>query len=404
MNTKQWLAITLLVAGLSVGGTYWFMSSQHAGNTQAAMTTDRNALYWYDPMKPDQHFDKPGKSPFMDMQLIPKYADESTSNQNGIKIDPRSQQNLGIRLAVVERGQLSQVIDAAGALIFNQRDVAIVQARAAGFVTRVYRLAPGDVIKRDAPLVDLLIPDWAGAQAEFIALLKSNDQALIAAARQRLVLQGMPNELIASVEKTRQQRTTLTITAPIAGAIESLDVRTGMTIEPGATLAKINGLNTVWLEASVPEALSAMIEVGQSVEVELAAFQHKALHGSVIAILPEANIETRTVRVRIELPNPTLELKPGMYARVRFDANHVDDVLLVPTQSVIHTGERDLVMAASDNGTFTPVVVQTGFESQGKTVVLNGLQAGQKVVASGQFLLDSEANLQGVFARIGGKP
>ena len=171
---------------------------------------ERKPLYWYDPMQPNQHFDKPGKSPFMDMQLIPMYADEAPEGGAGsIRIDPDTVQNLGVRTTEVERGVLSMSLDAVGTLGFNQRDIAVIQARANGFVAKVYARAPGDVIGRDAQIVDLLVPEWAGAQTEFLALLKSGDRDLIDAARQRLLLLGMPPELIRQVEATRELHTML---------------------------------------------------------------------------------------------------------------------------------------------------------------------------------------------------
>src|SRR5882757_10653760 len=179
------------VAVVSAGAGFWIAKQgSHAMDATPAATTDgaRKVLYWYDPMVPAQHFDQPGKSPFMDMQLVPRYADDSGggSGQTGIRIDPRLVQNLGVRLARVERREVSRSLEAPGTVVFNGRATAIVQARAMGFVSRVYPHAPGDVVRRDAPLVDLLIPEWAAAQTEFLALLGNGDAPLIAAARQRL--------------------------------------------------------------------------------------------------------------------------------------------------------------------------------------------------------------------------
>lgn len=395
MNTRQWISI-VAAAVLGAVIAYWLAPPR---NTASSAAQDRKVLYWYDPMVPNQRFDKPGKSPFMDMQLVPRYADEAAgagAESSEVRIDPRIMSNLGIRLATVERGNLPQHIEAVGMIGFNQRDVAIVQARAQGFVTRVYDRAPGDVIERDAPLVDLLIPEWTGAQTEFLALLSSNEPALAEAARQRLLLLGMTESLIAKLEAKRTPDAAITIAAPISGVIESLEVRAGMTVGASATLAKINGLSTVWLEAAVPELQSAAIEVSRAVQAELAAFPAEKFTGRVIAILPEANAETRTVRVRVELPNRELRFKPGMYARVRLDSGASQPALLIPSEAVIRTGARNLVMVAGEQGRFMPVEVQIGAESAGKTVVLSGLQEGQRVVASGQFLIDSEASLSGL--------
>jgi membrane fusion protein, copper/silver efflux system len=404
-----WIGLIITVAVLSAAGGYWF--ARHGGgpvdlthsakqsSSAAAGSSDRPALYWYDPMVPNQHFDKPGKSPFMDMQLAPKYADEGGAS-GGVQISPNIVQNLGLRIAPVELGRFSQPIEAVGNIVFNQRNVAIVQSRTAGFVSRVYGRAPADVLRRGAPLVDLLVPEWAGAQAEFLALVRSGDRDLIEAARQRLVLLGMPAELIARIQASHQQQATVTISAPIAGAIESLEVREGMTVSAGATLAKINGLETVWLEAAVPESQSGPVAPGQTVEAQLAAYSGETLKGRVIAILPETSVETRTTRVRVELPNPNLRLRPGMFAQLRLHAGDDTPRLWVPSEAIIRSGTRNLVILAVDSNRFEPTQVQIGPEGGGKTVILSGLKEGQNVVASGQFLIDSEASLRGVLARL----
>jgi Cu(I)/Ag(I) efflux system membrane fusion protein len=403
-----WICLGIAVAALSAASGYWFArhgsvpaDPMHPAQSSSAASgsSDHAALYWYDPMVPNQHFDKPGKSPFMDMQLVPKYADEG-GGSGGVQISPHIVQNLGLRIAPVELGRISQPIEAVGNIVFNQRNVAIVQSRTNGFVSRVYDRAPADVLRRGAPLVDLLVPEWAGAQSEFLVLVRSGDLDLIEAGRQRLLLLGMPAELIAHIEASRQQQATVTITAPIAGAIESLDVREGMTVSAGATLAKINGLGTVWLEAAIPEAQSGLLALGQSVDARLAAYSGEMFKGRVIAVLPETSVETRTTRVRVELANPNLRLRPGMFAQLQLHAGDDSPRLWVPTEAIIRSGTRNLVIVAADANRFEPTEVQIGAESGGKTVILSGLEEGQNVVASGQFLIDSEASLRGVLARL----
>jgi Cu(I)/Ag(I) efflux system membrane fusion protein len=367
--------------------------------SNAPANTERKALYWYDPMVPNQHFDKPGKSPFMDMQLVPKYADAGVGG-GGVQISPNIVQNLGLRIAPVELGRLSQPIEAVGNIGFNQRNVAIVQSRTNGFVSRVYGRAPADVLRRGAPIVDLLVPEWAGAQAEFLALARSGDRDLIDAGRQRLLLLGMPADLISRIEASHQQQATITIVAPIAGAIETLDIREGMTVSAGAPLAKINGLQTVWLEAAIPEAQSGTVVLGQSVEAQLAAYSGETVKGRVIAILPQTSVETRTTRVRVELPNPSLRLRPGMFAQLRLNTGDDKLRLWVPTEAIIRSGTRNLVIVQAGADRFEPTEVRIGPEAGGRTVILAGLEEGQKVVASGQFLIDSEASLRGVLARL----
>ncbi len=394
--------IALALAGVvTVGGVGYLggRMSRSAPPAAAPAEAGRKVLYWYDPMVPAQHFDKPGKSPFMDMQLQPKYAGEgAASGEGGVQIDPAKVQNLGVRLAVAERGTLPSGVTATGTIDFNERDVAVVQARAAGFVQRTYGRAPGDVIGAGAPLADLLVPEWAGAQGEFLAVRRTGDAALISAARQRLRLLGMPPATIAAVEQSGVVRNVASVTTPSGGVIKTLSVRNGMTVSAGQTLAEVNGLSTVWLNAAVPEAMAGDVRLGQIATAALAAYPGQTFNGRVTAVLPQTQTESRTLTVRIELPNPGLRLRPGMFATVQF-GGLATPALLVPSEALIRTGKRTLVMLAGPRGRFTPAEVRTGREAGGRTEILAGLSEGEKVVASGQFLLDSEASLSGVEAR-----
>lgn len=392
-----------LIASAGAGAGYWAAVHRDASmiETTAKSATEKQPLYWYDPMMPDQHFDKPGKSPFMDMELVPKYADDvGAESTDGVRVDNRVQQNLGIRLATVESGSLTNVLAAPASVGFNEREVAIVQTRTAGFVARDYEHAPGDVVAAGVPLLDVLTPEWAGAQAEFLALRQAGESDLLATARQRLRLLGMSEAQIKQVEQTGKVHDTTTISAPIGGMIQSLDIRQGMTLSPGMTVARINGLATVWLEASVPETQTVRIQAGMTASATLTAYPGQTLSGKVIAILPAADAASRTVRVRLVFPNPNGKLRPGMFAQVRFVDSSMAETLLIPSEALIHTGKRTVVIVADTQGRFQPASVTTGAEADGKTAILSGLQAGERVVASGQFLIDSEASLQGVLARL----
>ncbi len=388
-------AAIALVAGLA---GYGLAQLQPSAPATPATMDKQSVLYWYDPMVPTQHFDKPGKSPFMDMQLVPKYAGAADPAAAGAVIDPAKVQNLGVRYATAEPGQLDSSLTATGVLEFNERDVAIIQAKTSGFVQRVYGRAAGDVVGAGAPLADVLVPDWAGAQAEFLAVRASGDAALAAAARQRLILLGISLASVAEMERSGRPRSILTISTPSGGVIKTLSVRNGMTVSPGQTLAEVNGLGRVWLNAAVPEALAGQVRPGQSVAATLAAYPTETFNGRVDAILPQTNSETRTLTVRVELANASERLRPGMFATVRFGGAS-QSALLVPSEAVIRTGRRTLVMVAQPGGRYQAAEVRTGREAGGRTEILQGLTEGERVVASGQFLLDSEASLSGVQAR-----
>lgn len=394
------LALGAAVVALLAGGLGYGLA--HLPHDQAPVAAapspqpSRKVLYWYDPMVPGQHFDHPGKSP-MGMQMVPRYADKDAARP-GVQIPSSEIQQLGVRYATVEWTRLAQDLTAPGVLDFNQRDVAVVQARAAGFVQRVYARAPGDVIRAGAPLVDLLVPSWVGAETEYLAVRATGDRTLEAAARQRLRLLGLPEGMIRALARTGRAQTVVTIASPIGGAIQTLDVRRGMSVAAGQTLAQVAGLATVWLTAAVPEAEAGRLRVGAPARVDLAAFPGESFSGRVGAILPAAQADSRTLQVRIELPNRDGRLHPGFYGTAHLGGT-AQTALVAPSEAVIRTGRRALVMLALPGGRFEPVEVQVGREVGDRTVILAGLQAGQKIVASGQFLIDSEASLAGIPAR-----
>lgn len=397
----------LIGAGVAVlvfaaaGGGFMLGSQRQATGAAASDDGGRRVLYWYDPMAPDQHFDRPGKSPFMDMQLVPRYADE-TGGEAGVSVDPLVTQNLGVRFANVTRGPVAAAVTASGIIAFNERDVAIVQSRAGGFVERGYQRAIGDIVARGAPLVDLRIPEWTAAQAEYLAL-RGGDASLAAAARQRLLMLGMPASLIARIEADGAPRPVFTVTAPIAGAITAFDARAGMTIAPGAALATINSVSPVWLVASIPQGSAGGLRRGAHVEARLAAYPGQAFDGRVESVLPQTDAASRSVELRVALANADGRLRPGMTAQVDIAQGAPRDGLLIPTEAVIRTGQRNVVIIAAGNR-FTPVEVELGQMAGDRIEVRSGLNEGQRIVASGQFLIDSEASLAGVIARMQAQP
>ena len=369
-------------------------------------TTGRKVLYWHDPMVPGQKFDKPGKSPFMDMALAPVYA-EGNDDDGAVSISPRVQQNLGIRVAEVKRGTLASALEAIGNVAYNERDVALVQARSNGFVERLFVRAPLDPVRKGQPLAELYVPDWVAAQEEFLAAKRIGAQSdarslggLADAARQRMRLAGMSDEQIRVVDNSGKVQPRVILVAPIGGVIGELTAREGMTAMAGAPLFRINGLATVWVNAELPEQVAAQVRPGNRVEARAAAFPGTAFTGKVNAILPEVNPATRTVKARIELANAQGRLAPGMFVTVRFAPAAGRDVLLVPSEAVIQTGKRSVVVVAQGDGKFAPTDVDVGLDSNGQTEIRKGLTAGQKVVVSGQFLIDSEASLRGTITRM----
>jgi Cu(I)/Ag(I) efflux system membrane fusion protein len=365
----------------------------------------RKVLYWYDPMVPGQKFDKPGKSPFMDMQLVPVYADEDQA-QGGVAVSPGVRQNLGIRTAEVRKGSLAGTLDVVGNVAFNERDLVQLQARASGYVEKLFVRAPLDPVRKGQPLLQLYVPDWVAAQEEYLAIRRmpagADTAGLLDAARQRMRLAGMTEAQVAQVSARTQVSPRITVTAPVDGVVSELSVREGMTVTPGAPLFRINGLRSVWVNAEVPESAAARVRPGMIVQATSPAFPGMAFSGKVEALLPEVSAATRTLKARIEVANPGGKLVPGMFATIHMVPAQGRAALLVPSEAVIQTGERTVAITVAADGTFAPADIVTGAEANGQTEVLSGLEEGQKVVASGQFLSDSEASLRGTVQRLGG--
>ena len=368
--------------------------------------TGKKVLYYHDPMVPGNKFDKPAKSPFMDMMLVPVYAD-SDSDGSKVTVSPRIQQNLGVRTAEVSEGTLSPQVAAVGSIAWNERDQVIVQARATGFVERLHVRAALDRVAQGQPLAELYVPEWIAAQEEFLSVRRmqgSELAALVDGARQRMRQVGMSEAQIALVESSGRTQPRFTLLAPIGGVVTELMAREGMTVMSGATLFRINGTGTVWANAEVPESQAALLRPGAKVQAKSPAVPGGTFEGRVQALLPEVNPTTRTLKARLELANPGARLVPGMFVQMQFMDMRAGKALLIPTEAVIQTGKRTVVMLAEDNGRFRPAEVEIGIESGGQTEIKRGLKAGQRVVVSSQFLIDSEASLKGVEARLNVDP
>jgi Cu(I)/Ag(I) efflux system membrane fusion protein len=368
--------------------------------------TGREILHYHDPMMPGKKFDAPGKSPFMDMMLVPAYAGSGGADAGTIKVSPRMQQNLGLRTGEVTEGPMAADVQAVGAIAWNERDLALVQARAMGYVEKVHVRATLDRVAKGQALFEIYVPDWVAAQEDYLSVRRMQGEGLatlLDASRQRMRQSGMNEVQIALVESSGVVQARLTLTAPISGVLTELNAREGSTVMPGMLLARINGLSSVWAEAQVPESQAAQMRVGAKVVARSPALPGTTFEGQVQALLPEVNATTRTFKVRMALRNPGGQLVPGMFVQMALSGVGQAKTLFVPSEAVIRTGQRVVVMTAEADGSFRPVEVETGLEAGGQTEIRRGLQAGQKVVLSGQFLIDSEASLKGFEASTGEK-
>ena len=395
------IVVSLGVAGvlLAAGG---FLVGRASGRPASAMSAapvpaapagGRKVLYWHDPMVPGPRFDKPGKSPFMDMQLAPVYADES--NDLGIQVSAAVQQNLGVRTAVVKKADVSSSFDAVGSVQFDERLDVAVQTRVAGYVEHLAVRAPMERVRKGQALATVYAPDWLAPQNELLALERAGvGPELVAAARERMRALSIPESLIRQSEETGTAQARFTLSAPVSGVVAELGVREGVAVSPGMTLFRIAGLEKVWAVAEVPEAQALHLVAGQKVAAVLQADASRTFDGELKEILPQVNASTRTLQARFEVDNRRGRLSPGMLLRLHL-TGATSSRLVVPSEAVIRTGTR-AVAIVRHGSSFEPRDVRLGADLGDQLEVLDGLREGDELVTSGQFLIDSEARLKSV--------
>ncbi|WP_313481344.1 efflux RND transporter periplasmic adaptor subunit [Atlantibacter hermannii] len=392
MNSKT-LSLLALVIGAALGGGYWLGQQQHA-SPAANARPERQVLYWYDPMVPGQRFDKPGKSPFMDMDLQPRYADEA-ADEAGVSISARQQQNLGIRTARVERRALSAPFSAYATVQNDERNSEIVPAPASGVVEKLFVRAPLQSVKKGEPLAQLWIPTWTTAQQEYLAVRLLGDSALTAAARERLMLQFMPEEVIRRVERSGKPQTRLVLRAPRDGYVAKLETRAGAQVSATAPLFELASLDPVWVVVDYPPSQAQSLRPGATLLAATDSYPGEIFSGKVSELLPALESTTRTLQARIVIANPDQKLQPGMYLTLTRDGQTADTPrLAIPEEALIETGSANRVLVAEEEGFFRAVKVKTGLHSDGWVEIISGLDEGEKIVTSGQFLIDSEASLR----------
>jgi len=402
------VAVVALAAGYGLG----VMQGQRGGSVEGALrpgdidpATGRRVLYWHDPMVPGRRFDAPGKSPFMDMQLVPVYSDTGVAD-GSVSISSRQQQNIGMRTADVAREQVAARVRAAGNVTFNERAEALVQARAPGYIERLRVRARFDRVATGQPLADVYVPEWVAAQQEYLSVLRwrgTDLDSLVEAAATRMRQAGMTEEQIRRIERSDAVEPRVTLSSPIDGVVTELTAREGMTVEMGSPLFTLNGIDTVWVTAAVPERESALLSPGTTVTARTAALPGRTWTGSVQTIVPTVDVATRTVAARVELANPDGALLPGMFVDLDLVGTPTE-ALTIPTEALIRTGERTVAILVEPDSAFRPVDVVIGSEFGSRTEIKSGLDAGQRVVASGQFLIDSEASLKSAIDRLTDPP
>lgn len=399
------LIIASMIAGgiIAVGGYVYYVAAPRAENPPAeARQQERKVLFWYDPMYPNTRFDKPGKSPFMDMDLVAKYANEERADAAapGVRIDPTQTQNLGVKTEAVRQGTLDYTQTFPANVSYNEYQFVIMQARAAGFVEKVWPLTVGDKVKKGAPLLELTIPDWVEAQSEYLLLKETGGTATqVAGILERLRLAGMPDADIRRLTATGKIQTRFILTAPIDGVITAFDLRPGMNIAKDNVVAKIQGMDPVWITAAVPESVAWLLKDPAQFSLSVPARPDKHFTLRKWTLLPSADATTRTLQLRLAVDNPDDALKPGMNAFLRLTGKS-EPMLLIPSNALIDTGHEQRVITLDEAGRFVPKRVSVFQASQGATAIRSGLTQGERVVTNGLFLIDSEANIAGALDRM----
>jgi membrane fusion protein, copper/silver efflux system len=389
-------ALGLLLAVLAGIAGYEFATGGKV--QQQSESSGRRILYWYDPMVPQEHYPGPGKSS-MGMALQPKYADEAA--QGGVTVSPAVMQNLGIRLAKVEARDVSPVIRSVGHVDFDQRLITQVQTLTPGFVESLSVRAEGEPVGAGRVIAQVYSPDLLAAQNEYRALLASRSVVsanLRSAARSRLLLLGAPASLVAQLDRGGPPQHTYSVFTHSSGVVTAIGARPGAQVTPGQSIVTIQGLGRMLVIADVPEASLGSVHVGQPAEITFPAYPGDIRRGAVDYIFPSLTTQSRTAQVRITVPNPGGRLKQGMFANVTLQGTS-GMAIVVPSEAVIDTGRRQVVIVKRNTG-FVPQEVKTGRDFDEWTEVVAGLQPGEEVVASGQFLIDSEASLQGFLSRL----
>ena len=359
----------------------------------------REILYWVAPMDANYRRDKPGKSP-MGMELVPVYADESGGDGSSVTISPEVVQNLGVRTAIAERTRLWRGIDTVGYVDYDESKLSHIHLRTEGWIEELAVESEGERVTRGQRLFNVYAPELVNAQEEFVQALDLGNKGLVRASRSRLDALGIPDSQIRQLEKDRKPSQTIPVYAPQDGVVASLSVREGMYVKPATTVMSLADLSSVWLLAEVFERQSDWVKTGQSAEVNLAFLPGRTWEGKVEYIYPSLDPKTRTLKVRLRFANPDEALKPNMYANVKIYGGPKDNVVVIPLEALIRTGREERVIINRGDGRFEARKVRAGIESGNWVEILSGVEPGDAVVVSGQFLIDSEASLRASMMRM----
>ncbi|MFT6662386.1 MAG: Cu(I)/Ag(I) efflux system membrane fusion protein [Maricaulis maris] len=386
------------LAGIALGA---LGMSLVGGSDNAATSDEREILYWVAPMDPNFRQDEPGRSP-MGMDLIPVYAGSEPTDDSIITISSAVENNIGVRTADVTRGRFAEDLATVGYVRPIDDLASVVDVRAQGWIEDLRIAAVGDVVEAGDLLFRMYSPEIVTAQSEFLQAVNVSRPGLVAAAGSRLRALGVNQAQIDSIAQRGTPQRLVDVYAPRTGVVLEMNVREGAHAHPSMVVMTIADLREVWVVADLFEDEAAAIEPGQSVRLQSRAQPGRMWHGQVEYLYPTVDPRSRSIPVRMRFANSDGALRPEAYVNVRIEASPRDDVLSVPFEAVIRTGQSERVVLALGDGRYRLAQVRTGAEAGGRVEVLTGLSEGERVVVSSQFLIDSEASLQGVALRMAG--
>ncbi|MCP5078844.1 MAG: efflux RND transporter periplasmic adaptor subunit, partial [Psychromonas sp.] len=357
-------------------------------------------LYWVAPMDANYRRDKAGKSP-MGMDLVPVYEDSGNEAEEGVvKISSAVQNNLGVRTALVGKEAFNLSIKSLGSVQANEDALWQINSRVSGWIEKLYVKSVGTQVQKGQKLYALYSPELVKAQESLFNAIKLKRSALVLSSKARLRALGVSNDQIKQIIKSKKVSQRITVYAPQKGTISELKVNEGAFISPATTVVKAVNLDTVWVDVEVFAAQVSLVKLNDLATMTLDYFPGQEWLGKVDFIYPEMSKNNRTLRVRLQFDNPTAQLKPNMFASVVLTPAMDEKRLQIPREAVIYAGNMNRVVLALGDGKFKSVLVKVGLENNSAVEVLSGLEEGQEIVTSAQFLLDSESSISADFERM----
>ena len=405
---KSTIFIAIVMLGLGLATGYWFAGG--SDDAAPAASSERQPLFYRNPMSPTVTSPVPAKDS-MGMDYIPVYADDDSQDKDvvgTVKVDPVVTQNIGVRTAVARRTSLTRAIRAVARVDFDEARMVRLHPKIEGWIEELRVDKTGETVEEDAILLSIYSPKLVSTQQEYLLALNNRQalqnspiedirrgaEELAASSRERLKLFDVPEHQIRELEQTRIIQKNLHIHAPVGGTVINIGAREGQFVTPRTELYMIVDLSKVWVFANIYDYELPWVQIGDKVEMTLTGIPGRTFTGELDYIYPYAESKTRSIKVRLIFDNPKLLLKPEMFAEVVIQSDKVVDTIVIPSEAVIRSGQSDRVFVARAPGKFEPVAVKLGYQSSGQVAVLEGLEDGDEVVVSGQFLVDSESSLR----------